>query len=230
MAQPWYRGRVGPSGVEGTDGHVRYRGSVSMNAVAKHLALGLDVRRATRVVGIVADGARWQVHCEHGDVLDAEALVVTAPVPQALELLAAGPTELTSADDATLRAIAYDPCLAVMVPMGEPSGLPDPGAIAPQRGPIDWIADNRAKGISAGHGITIHADAAFSIAHWDAPDAKVVELLLRSVGELIGAAPVPGRRGLGAALALRPPLGPAPRPVPGRVGSAAARVRRGRVR
>jgi predicted NAD/FAD-dependent oxidoreductase len=78
-----------------------------------------------------------------------------------------------------------------MVPMGEPSGLPDPGAIAPQRGPIDWIADNRAKGISAGHGITIHADAAFSAAHWDAPDARVVDVLLRSVGELIGAAPVP---------------------------------------
>jgi predicted NAD/FAD-dependent oxidoreductase len=191
VVQPWYRGRVGPAGVVGDDGHVRHRGTVSMNAVAKHLAAGLDVRRATRVVGLVAEGDRWAVQVEHGEVLSAEALVVTAPVPQALELLTAGGTALAPGDDATLRAIAYDPCLAVMVPMAVPSGLPDPGAVAPLVGPIDWIADNRAKGISVGHGITIHAGAGFSVEHWDAPDDRVVDLLLHAVGEHTGSAPVP---------------------------------------
>lgn len=191
VARPWYRGRVGPAGVEGDDGHVRFRGSTSMNAVAKHLAGGLDVRRATRVVGIDVRADRWAVECEAGDVLDADAVVLTAPVPQSLELLAAGSADLAPPDAAALDAIAYDPCLAVMVPLAASPGLPEPGAVAPEDGPIDWVADNRAKGISAGEGLTIHAGAAFSVAHWGAPDAVVVDLLLGSVADLLGTGPVP---------------------------------------
>ncbi|MTA42138.1 MAG: NAD(P)-binding protein, partial [Actinobacteria bacterium] len=47
VVAPWFRGRIGPEGVLDPDGHTRFRGSVSMNAVAKNLAVGLDVRTAS---------------------------------------------------------------------------------------------------------------------------------------------------------------------------------------
>jgi hypothetical protein len=218
VAQPWYRGRVGPGGVKGTDGHVRYRGSVSMNAVAKHLALGLDVRRATRVVGIVADGARWQVHCEHGDVLDAEALVATAPVPQALELLAAGPTERPRP---TAQRCVRSPTAVpgLMVPMGEPWGCPTGDRSAAR--PIDWISTTAPRHL--GRARHHHPRARRSAPPTGTP-TRVVDVLLRSV-EAHQCSTGAGRRGLGAAVALRATHGAAPATLPGRGRSAAARAR-----
>ena len=37
LAQPWFRGRLGPHGIVDAHGHTRFRGAESMNAVAKHL-------------------------------------------------------------------------------------------------------------------------------------------------------------------------------------------------
>ena len=90
-----------PAGGGAQDGHVRYRGTVSMNAVAKHLADGLDVRRATRAAAVGSRDGRWSVQLDDraagrgpaDDRLTASRptrVVLTAPVPQSLELLAAG--------------------------------------------------------------------------------------------------------------------------------------------
>ena len=84
-----------------------------MNAVAKHLARGLDVRTATRVASLAHDDSSWHVVLDDGGRLDADAVVVTAPVPQALDLLAAGGVVLSPGDADALSRISYDPCLAV---------------------------------------------------------------------------------------------------------------------
>ena len=50
VVRPWFRGRVGPSGVQEHDGHVRYRGTTSMNAVVPltpTIALGVSRRTAS---------------------------------------------------------------------------------------------------------------------------------------------------------------------------------------
>lgn len=204
VAQPWYRGQVGPAGGGAQDGHTRYRGTVSMNAIAKHLAEGLDVRCATRAAAVGVRDGRWWVQLHDraagggsaegrpGDGLEADALVLTAPVPQSLELLDAGGAALAPQDAAAMAAIDYHRCLAALVPLDGPSGLPSPGAVSPGRGSIDWIADNEMKGISTGAGITIHAAASFSAVWWDRPDEEIVDALLgeaRSVADLV-AAPV----------------------------------------
>lgn len=188
VARPWYRGRVGASGVQDHDGHVRYRGATSMNAVAKHLADGLDVRRSTRASAIEAHGERWRIPLDTGDELLADAVVVTAPVPQTLELLSAGSTELRAEDRRALERIEYEPCLAVMACLDSPADLPDPGAVAPTSGPLEWIADNQAKGISTVPALTLHAGAEASSALWDASDELVVADLVAAAGVAIGRA------------------------------------------
>jgi renalase len=191
VASPWFRGRIGPDGLTGDDGHTRFRGTVSMNAVAKHLARGLDVRTASRVAALGHDDRAWHVVLDDGDPLDADAVVVTAPVPQALDLLAAGGVVLSPGDADALSRITYDPCLALMVLLDGPSGLAEPGAVDPTDGPIDWMADNQLKGVSEAPAVTIHATPGFSRAHWESDDQVVVDELLAAAG--LASAPLPGQ-------------------------------------
>ncbi len=188
VAAPWFRGQVGPRGLADRDGHARYRGATGMTAIAKHLARGLDVRLGVHVTALTIrdddigdDGLGWAVRTEDASSFVADAVIVTSPAPQTLALLAAGGVALEPGAHLALEAIRYDPCLAVLAPLSGPSGLPVPGAVDPDSGPIDWMADNQTKGISAAPAVTIHATAAFSSTYWDAADDDVV-------GELLAAA------------------------------------------
>ena len=190
VARPWFRGRIGPAGATDADGHLRYRGVGTMNAIAKHLAEGLDVRLRTRVVALRPAGAAWRLRVDDGSERMADAVVLTAPVPQALELLAAGAVRLAGPDEDALRAVRYEPCLAVLAALAGPSGLAPPGAVDPDDGPIDWMADNHLKGVSAVPAVTIHATAAHSRAHWDTPDDAVAAELLHAAA--LASEPVDG--------------------------------------
>ena len=178
VVAPWFRGRVGPDGVSDSDGHTRFRGSVSMNAIAKSLAIGLDVRTASQVAALRQNGESCEVALVDGSELVADAVIATSPVPQTIALLQNGEVTLAAKDEAALEAIEYDPCLAFMAVLDGPSGLAEPGAINPVDGPIDWVADNYLKGISAVPAVTIHATPEFSRAQWDASDEVITEALL----------------------------------------------------
>ena len=178
VATEWFHGRIGPTGAHDSDGHPRYRGVVSMNAVAKQLATGIDVRTASLVKSVLTGNDVWHVNMEDGTAIVADAVIATAPVPQTLGLLANGGVALAAEDEAALQAITYDSCLALMAVLDGPSGLVEPGAVDPDDGPIDWMADNAIKGISAVPAVTIHATAEFSQANWDASNDAIAEQLL----------------------------------------------------
>ena len=190
VARTWFRGRIGPDGSVDPDGHARFRGVTTMNAVAKHLAEGLDVRVAARVVALQSFDETWRIHFDDGTELVADAVVVTAPVPQALDLLTAGAGRLSAPDAEALGAIRYEPCLAVLAALHGPSGLAEPGAVDPDNGPIDWMADNHLKGVSTVPAITIHATAEFSQANWQSSNEFVAAELLRSAR--LGSEPIDG--------------------------------------
>lgn len=80
--------------------------------------------------------------------------MLTPPVPQSLALLAAGQVVLAAHYLTALSAVRYEPCRAVLAVLDGPTGLPEPGTWDPQNGPIDWVADNERKGISASPAVT----------------------------------------------------------------------------
>jgi renalase len=182
VAGPWFEGRIDPEGVVDPDGHTRFRGVATMRAIAEHLAEGLDVRDFTQVVAVERSDAGWRIRLGDDTTLDADAVILTAPVPQSLALLAAGAVQLSADDTRALQAIRYDPCLAALVALDGPSGLDDPGAINPSSGPIDWMADNQLKGASTVPAVTLHASADFSRTYWDASDEVVLTELLNAAG------------------------------------------------
>jgi predicted NAD/FAD-dependent oxidoreductase len=180
--EEWCRGFAGAA-----DGHARWRGKPAMSAVAKHLALGLDLHLEIPVVALrVADG-RWRAETTTGHTFTAGAVVLTPPVPQSLALLDAGSIVLAPEMRTRLAAIVYERCLAVMAVLDAPSRIPPPGGLAPVDGPIAWIADNQMKGISAEPAVTIHATHAFSLEHWDRDRRESVRALLDAAAPWLGA-------------------------------------------
>jgi predicted NAD/FAD-dependent oxidoreductase len=155
-------------GFDAADGHPRHVAVAGMNSLAKDLAGGLDVRCSTMIFAIRpttagADTKRWHVVIDDGETLDADAVVVTTPLPQAFALLVDSGIDL---DEALIRT-DYDRTIALLATLDGPPAINAPGGIQAPTDDIGFIADNHAKGVSATPAITLHASASWSEAHWD---------------------------------------------------------------
>jgi renalase len=158
-------------------GHPRYAIHGGMNKLAKHLATGLTVDVDVKVERIEREGEGWRVSAENGESYLAAALILTAPVPQSLALLAAGQIQLGGEDHQALEKISYSPCIAAMFRFSGGVKIPHPGAIQRPAHTIPWIADNQQKGISNECVLTLHADPDYSRRYWDAPEVEIVETM-----------------------------------------------------
>jgi renalase len=184
-AAEWCRGFT-----KDADGHPRWRGVPGMASLAKHLAAGLEITQQAQVTALEKAADHWIVKLADGQTWSAAAIVLTAPVPQALALLKAGSVELEPAMQDRLAALQYERCLAVMAVLDGPSRVPPPGGLAFSEGPISWIADNQQKGVSATPAVTLHATDAFSVANWERDRDEVARELLAAADEWLGAAVV----------------------------------------
>jgi predicted NAD/FAD-dependent oxidoreductase len=182
VLEEWCRGFMGDA-----DGHPRWRGNPAMSAVAKHLALGLDLHLRTHVLALRRAGDRWRAETTSGLTFNAGAVVLTPPVPQSVAMLDAGGIVLLPELRTRLESMEYERCLAVMAVLEGPSQVPPPGGLGPNGEPIAWIADNQRKGISAVPAVTIHATPAFSLEHWDGERRESGRALLDAAAEWLGA-------------------------------------------
>lgn len=178
---PW----SGPP-TNGSPRPVLWRGTPTMSAIAKQLALGVEVHLETVVTALRRGSDHVVVETRSGEALRAEAVVLTPPVPQALTLLDAGGYPLEADLRTHLTGIAYDRCLTVIASLEGPSRIPPPGRLAPGEEPLAWILDNRLKGVSAGSAVTIHATPRFSEEHWEHDRDAVGRLLLEAAAPWLG--------------------------------------------
>jgi hypothetical protein len=168
------------------DGHKRWRGAPGMSSLANFGTVGLEIAQEKQVVALSQVGDAWLIRTTDGEVYSAGAIILTAPVPQALVLLEGGGIRLEPALKTRLSAIQYERCLAVMAVLKGPSLLQAPGGFAPTQGPIAWIADNQMKGISEEPAVTIHATDAFSVAQWDRDRDETARVLLAAAEKWLG--------------------------------------------
>ena len=169
------------------DGHPRYAVRGGMNALAKHLAEGLDVRCSTMVFAIrPAPRGQWSVGIDDGTEVLADALIVTTPTPQASSLLMTSgvmvPTEIGRTE--------YDRTLALLAVLDGAPDIPSPGGLQQPHEAISFVGDNVAKGVSEVPAITVHASAAWSEAHWDDDPAAAQGLLIELARPWLGKAAV----------------------------------------
>ena len=166
-------------------GNPRYACPDGMNALGKRLAEGLAVTRGARAVALRPADAAWEVELEGGARRWAPRVVVTAPVPQALDLLRG--IELPPAVRDGLEAVAYAPCFAVMAGYREAQAPTWPGVRLPGHPDLAWIANDGAKRDPGGGGtvLVLHATPAFTRRRYDDPPATIVADLLRAASAVV---------------------------------------------
>ncbi len=161
------------------DGHPRWRGSAGMTSLCKWLAAeaGLEPLLGYRIVDVSAELA---VH-------PADAVIHTAPVPQALATMAFGGLLPDPALAQQLSEIHYKPTITVLLaPSIDPTGMADHGGAQYIDHPdLAFVTDNRAKGISPVPAVTIHLSNERSIELWNATDEDVLVHALAAAADVL---------------------------------------------
>lgn len=190
VVAPW-RGRLGAwSGGEITlagAGDPRWVGVPGMSALGRMLAEGLELRLSTRVAPPVHDGAGWLLSAApEGEDPGAhlgrfDHVLVSAPAPQAVDLLAAVPDLAAQA-----AAVAMAPCWTVLLGLAAPVDLPWDGLFV-NDGALGWIARDASKPGRAGEVWVLHAAPDWSQAHLEADPEAVAAALCEALAQLTGA-------------------------------------------
>lgn len=129
---PWHAAwaMLGEAGVSrAAPSETRWVGTPGMSALVRPLAYGLDVRRATRIAALAHDDDEGWLLTDGDAVAHGpyDRLVITAPAPQARELLGPYARRFPQMD-----GVRYAPCWAVMAAWNQPLPLPFDGA---------WVED-----------------------------------------------------------------------------------------
>jgi len=186
VAAEWTRGFADAEGHLEEDGYPRYRGAEGMTSIPKYLSRDLDVRTRERVVRVDSGDSGWVVRCASGLRVAGDALVLAVPVPQALDIVPSGSYRLSDGVRRRLEVVSYDPCLALMVVLDGPTGVPEPGGMQIKGEPLDWIGDNRRKGISKVSAVTVHAGPEWSRSHFADGETQVIDSLISLADDRLG--------------------------------------------
>ncbi len=169
------------------DDGIAYRSGATR--LPKLMAEGLDVVLGVRLAALREAGGGLELGDEQGNTHGVvDAVVVTAPAPQAADLLERSPEPAERV--AALRTLAYEP--AVMVLAGARLDREPPWEVArPDSGPLAEVRRESAKGRPPVNGVApfvarLAPDASAELL--DAPDEAALARALPALGELLGPA------------------------------------------
>lgn len=160
----------------------RYVGTPSMRSICEELAVDLGVRLGMKIDRVNRDGGALEVVAGDGEILEADAVIVTAPLPQAIGMLDSFDL---GAVGRWLETIDYDPCLVGLVIPEEPVEIPQ-GHIASDSSSVAWIADNQQKGVSHVPALTIHSTTRFAMDHLEEPTEQWLPILVTKAERITG--------------------------------------------
>jgi predicted NAD/FAD-dependent oxidoreductase len=156
-----------------------------MRRVPEAMAVGLEVHTQARVHRLAGDAGGVTAFTESGERFEADAVVCTAPAPQAFDLLDASGLGSDPAAREVVAELAYDPCLVVMALPAGPTALKN-GHWADSAGPVAWIADNHHKGVSSVPAVTIHASAQYSTRYLEEDPSMWLPTVLGRARDVLG--------------------------------------------
>jgi predicted NAD/FAD-dependent oxidoreductase len=168
------------------DGHPRFAVRGGMASLTKHLARDLDVRTSTLVFSVSESNGSWIVTLDDATRHEADAVILTCPIPQSYSLVANTSIELPQ----ELLMTDYERTLGVLAVLDRPSAISAPGGVQNPDGVFSWIGDNQQKGVSPVPALTLHANPSWSLEHWDDAHDDAHRELLEAAQPYIGDADV----------------------------------------
>ncbi|MGD7046313.1 NAD(P)/FAD-dependent oxidoreductase [Jeotgalibacillus proteolyticus] len=164
------------------DDFPRYIGVDGMNPFIKNLCSSLPIELNERAVKISSGPIGVTVHTEKGEYYESDAVILTAPVPQSLELLQKSPHVLDEEKEQRLRSISFKSCFTGLLSMKTPTQIGRSGIRSkdlPEG--VDKIVANDQKGISAAPILSVYMSGDWSDRHFHLNDEKVLEKLISSL-------------------------------------------------
>ena len=164
------------------DNHPRYLSESGMNALAKRLAEGTDALLNTRVTEL-EKGDQYILKTEDGQVVRAEAVIITAPTPQASDLV----KQLATKEQLEkLEAVRFDPCFVGIFELSEDSHFSENGH-QDRSLPVGVlrIVDHQKKGISPTPTVSVYMEGDWSAKHYEHADEAVLKAIEVKVAELL---------------------------------------------
>ena len=157
-----------------------------MDAVAVHLAAGIEIDYNVAVLSLTKSKNRWQLTDGNQHTYGPyEAVIIAAPPPQAAGLL-----ESSSKLRDRIRNVEMQPCLAVTAAFEKPLDLPFDAAFV-HGSPVKWAARNSSKpGRPAAECWVLHADAKWSLEQAGVEADAGVRTLMDSFFKSMGQTPV----------------------------------------
>jgi predicted NAD/FAD-dependent oxidoreductase len=188
VVEPWRAriGKVEASGIKASpDGQQRYVAVPGMSALGAHLGADLDVQRQVRVLPPRREGRRWLLTGDDGaDLGSFDALIVSAPAPQAWELLAGVAPRVAE----LAAGVRYTPTWAVLLACEGPAALEYDGLFFGD-GILAWAARNSSKPGRSGNTWVLHADADWAALNLDVGSARVNAELMAAFCAATGTEP-----------------------------------------
>jgi predicted NAD/FAD-dependent oxidoreductase len=165
--------------------HTWWIGTSGMSALVRPLADALDIRRRSTVSALRRLADQWELRlAEQGHAEYFDAVVITAPAPQARALLA-GVSPLADA----LERVDIAPCWAAMFAFDAPLDVPFEAARF-DSGPIAWIARQSSRGGLAGRRERwlVHAAPEWSATHLEHAPEDVLAPMQSALAQQTGVA------------------------------------------
>jgi hypothetical protein len=157
-----------------------------MTAPARALTDGLTALVGCAVARLAREADGWRLVDAAGHAVSEgrafDALLVTAPAPQAAALLATAGLALPE-----LARVRYAPCWALMLACDGPLPLAEPARRDPDAA-LAWVAQNQTKpGRAPGRGTLVaHASPGWSRDHLERDPAEVAGLLQAELARFLG--------------------------------------------
>lgn len=165
------------------DNHPRYVSEGGMNALAKHLATDIQTLLNTRVASIVKEAASYILTTDNGQIIRAEAVIITAPTPQAIDLVK---NIADTKQIETLETVQFDPCFVGIFEFGEASTFSEDGHQDKNLPTgILRVVDHEKKGISPIPTVSVYMDGDWSAQHYELADADVLAAVQEQVASLL---------------------------------------------
>jgi renalase len=171
----------------------QFTSTKGMNAIGRHLARWSDVRLQSRVSGLTHFGDHrtrkraWMINLQSSEVVEADAVILAVPAPQALGIL-----NMTQDETDTLKlirqidSIHYQPTFSLICAF-DPVHRPEWRAIDAEHPDIRFVSHESAKRAGdQGFTLTIHASHEFTSNHMESSHDRIRTLLLDALSGLLG--------------------------------------------
>ena len=151
-------------------------GNEGMTSIAKALALKLEVARETRATRVVVEkNTRWKIETNQNLTYDCSTLILSAPVPQALELLSSSRISFPN----ELESISYEKAIVLLF---EGEAFPNANHFMEfESGPVLTLLNQQIKGISPKPAWVMVMSPSFSESHFEEPDAEIENAALNVI-------------------------------------------------